>query len=126
MKSIKTGTVLLVIAFVVVCAFSVTSFAAEKKSFKEASKDAARAAVDYPANLVNETVNVVGTAAKDTVDIVVDTAKATGETLAGDPTKAKKIVTTPVNKSVEAGKNVVVGTVEAPMKAGEKTAEQIQ
>lgn len=118
-------SIIALIAVMMVVVASAAGFAAEEaKTFKEATVDAGRAAVNYPANLVNETVNVVGGAAKGTTDVVVDTVKATGETLSGDTDKASEIVTTPINKSAETVKDATVGTVEAPVKAGEKTAEQ--
>ncbi|MBD3379166.1 MAG: hypothetical protein GF408_01745 [Candidatus Omnitrophica bacterium] len=97
---------------------------AEKKSFKEASGDAARATVNYPANLVNESVNTVGKAVKGTADMVADTGKAVGKTVTGQPGSAPDIVTAPVKGSAETVKNAAVDTVETPVKAGKKTAEQ--
>ena len=121
----KIGVVL-VIAVFFVCALASTGFTAgEKKSFKEASKDAARATVDYPANVVNETTKVVGKAAKGTADTVVNTAKATGETFTKDPKKAPDIVVAPVKGSAETVRDATVGVVETPVVAGKKTAEQM-
>ena len=114
-----------VVAGFLVCVVLAPAFAAEgKKSFKEASTEAGKATVNYPANVVGESVNVVGTAAKNTTGVVVDTVKATGETLTGDVKKAPEIVTTPVKGSAETVKDAAVGTVEMPVKAGKKTAEQ--
>lgn len=123
---IKTGIVLIVIGFLV-CVVLAPAFAAESdKSFKKASKDAARSAVNYPANLTNKAVGVVGGTVKNAGGMVVDTAKATGETLTGDIKKAPKIVETPIRGTVVTAKDAVVGTVEAPVKAGKETAEQNQ
>ena len=112
MKTVmKAGVVLVAISFLA-SAMVVPAFAAEKKkSFKEASKDAGRAAINYPANVVNESANVVGTAAKGTAGAVVDTVKVTGETLTGDVKKAPEIVTTPVERSTETVRDAAVGTV---------------
>ena len=124
-KGIKFGIALVAIALVVGFALS-PAFAAENKSFKEASGDAVRATVNYPANVVVESAKVVGGAVKGTADAVVGTVKATGETLTGDVKKAPEIVTTPVKGSAETVRDAAVGTVEMPVKAGQKTSEQIQ
>lgn len=122
---IKIGIVLVAACFLL-CSAMGPAFAAttSKKSFKQASKDAGRAAVNYPANVVVESTNVVGKAAKGTTDVVAGTVKATGETLTGDVKKAPEIVTTPVKGSAETVRDAAVGTVETPVKAGRKTAEQ--
>ncbi|MFC1480319.1 hypothetical protein ACFL5Y_02590 [Candidatus Omnitrophota bacterium] len=128
----KTGMKIVIILFGVVflvCAAVAPAFAAKakvKKNFNQATKDTARAAVDLPANIVAGSVNVVGTTVKDTADVVVKTTKVTGETLTGDVKKAPEIVTTPVMGSAETVKDTAVGTVEIPVKAGKKTAEQTQ
>ena len=124
--SVRIGIVLIAVGFLA-CAVLAPAFAAGgEKSFKETARDVGRATINYPANLVKGTVDVVGTAAKDTGGVVVDTVKVTGETLSGDVEKAPEILATPVKKSAETVKDAVVGTVEAPIKAGEKTAEQNQ
>lgn len=119
-----------VVAIVVVAlfAFSMVSpaFAAEKKSFKEASKEAGKATVNYPANVVKESVNAVGTAAKGAVETVGGTVQATGETLTGQPDKAKDIIMTPVTGVATTSVNAVKDTVEAPVKAAEDTKAQIK
>ncbi len=120
-------TVMKVCAIVIVIislAILTDGFAGEGKSFKKATGDAAKATVNYPANLVNETVNVVGGAAKNTADMVVDTAEATGKTLTGKATKDENIIVTPVKGSAETVKDAAVGTVTAPVKAAEKTVKQ--
>ncbi|MBF0493534.1 MAG: hypothetical protein HQL28_00195 [Candidatus Omnitrophica bacterium] len=119
-----------VIAAVTVCFFAVTlvagsSFAAEQKSAKEMAKKAGKTVVNYPANVVNESANTVGTAAKNTVGVVVDTVKVTGETLTGQVDKAPEIVTTPVVKSAETVKVATEQTVMVPVEAGKKTQEQV-
>ena len=81
-------------------------------------------AVNYPADLLNDSVNAVGTAAKNTAGIVVDTGKAVGETVTGDFKKAPKIVTTPVVGTANTVGNAAKDTVEAPVKAGRTTREQ--
>ncbi len=115
---------ILVVLLILAVAFPV--FAAEKKSFKEAATDAGRATINYPANIVNESVKVVGGAAKGTADTVTGTVKATGETLTGDVKKAPEIVTTPINKSAETVKDATVGTVKTPVTAAEETKKQLQ
>jgi len=90
----RTGLFVVLVVMVMVVCIGTSAFSAEdKKSFKQASEDAASATVNYPANLLNESVNVVGTAAKNTAGVVVDTVKVTGETLTGQPEKAPQIVT---------------------------------
>ena len=121
-----TSKISLVLAVIFACTIMTgTAVFAENKSFKEAAVDAGRATVNYPANLVNETVNTVGTAAKNTAGVAVDTVKVTGETLSGDTNKAPEIVTTPVKESVETVKDATVDTVQTPMKAADKTKEQM-
>ena len=120
----KIAVVLMAVMFMICAAVSPVFAAEGKKSFKEASGEAVKATVNYPANLATETVNVVGNAAKGTAGAVVDTVKVTGETLSGDVKKAPEIVGTPLKESAETVKDAVVGTVEAPVKAGKKTAEQ--
>ena len=103
-------TVMKVCAIVIVIislAILTDGFAGEGKSFKKATGDAAKATVNYPANLVNETVNVVG-----------------GKTLTGKATKDENIIVTPVKGSAETVKDAAVGTVTAPVKAAEKTVKQ--
>ena len=126
-KSIRVLTVLMVVgALVALVAVPAFAAKADKKSFKDASKDAGKATVNYPVNLVEQSVNTVGTAAKNTTGVVVDTVKVTGETLTGQPEKAPEIVTTPVMGSAETVKAAVVDTAETPYKAGQKTVEQNQ
>lgn len=105
---------------------SSASAAEDKRSLKKDAGTAVKAAVDYPANLVNESVNVVGTAVKNTAGTVVNTAKATGETVTGQPEKAKEIVTAPIVGVAGTVKGAAEGTVTAPLKAGEKTSKQLQ
>ncbi|MEA3489067.1 MAG: hypothetical protein U9R44_01835 [Candidatus Omnitrophota bacterium] len=120
----KVTIALLAIVFLV-CAAVMPAFAA-KKSFKEASEDAGRATVNYPANVVTESVDVVGKAVKGTGETIVGTVQATGETLTGKPEKASEIITTPVEGTVKTAGEAAYGTVVMPVKAGEKTAEQSQ
>jgi len=126
MKSyFKMCVVFTVVVFASMAIVSV-GLAKETKSFKEATVDAGRTTVNYPANVLNESVNVVDKATKGTVGAVVDTVKATGETLTGDVHQAPEMVKQPVMGTVETVKDAVVGTVETPIKAGEKTVEQNQ
>ncbi|MFH1847491.1 MAG: hypothetical protein ABH869_08080 [Candidatus Omnitrophota bacterium] len=120
------GVSILIIALFLVCGMAEGIGFAQEKSFKKASEEAASAAINYPANLVNETVKVVGDAVRNTAEVVVDTVKVTGETLAGDGTKAPEIIATPVSESAETIKDAVVGIAQVPMKAAEKTADQIK
>jgi hypothetical protein len=117
----------LVVVFVM--AVSVSAFSEEgavKKDLKETAKEAGKATVDYPANLLNETVKTVGEAAKNTVGVATETVKVTGETLSGDVEKAPEIVKTPIVKSAETVKDAVVDTAETPGKAVETTKEQLK
>jgi len=105
--------------------------ASEKRSFKEDTKALGRgtatavsATVNYPANLVNDSVNAVGTAAKNTAGVVIDTGKATGKTLTGDVKQAPKIVTTPVTGTVTTVGTAAKDTLEAPINAGRQTKDQ--
>ncbi len=117
--------VYLVVTLVLVATFALTmSAVAENKSFKQASRDTAKASVNYPANLVNESVNTVGKAVKGTADTVVNTGKAVGKTVTGDVNAAPEIVTEPVKGAAVTIKNATVDTVETPIIAGKKTAEQ--
>lgn len=123
-STMKTLTAIL-LAYFLTSAVSIPVFAEEKgRSLKEDAETAAKTMVNYPANIVNESVEVVATAAKNTADVVVGTLKVTGETLTGDLEKAPEIVTTPVKGTAETVRDTVAGIVEAPVKAGEKTAEQ--
>ena len=45
-----------VLVVLLILAVALPAFAEEKKSFKEAATDAGRATINYPANLVNESV----------------------------------------------------------------------
>ncbi|MDD4957154.1 MAG: hypothetical protein PHH49_03315 [Candidatus Omnitrophica bacterium] len=95
-----------------------------KKSLKEKAKDAGRATINYPANVVKESADIVGSAAKGTVNTVGNTLNATGQTLTGDVDKAKDIVVAPVEGTVETVKDATVSTVEMPVTAAKTTAEQ--
>ena len=134
----KTSAVILAVMFVT-CVIAAPVFAADdatqagesKRSLKEDAASVGRgtvtattATVNYPANLVNDSVNAVGTAAKNTVGIVVDTGKATGETLTGDFKQAPKILTTPVTGTVTTVGTAAKDTVTAPVTAGKQTKEQ--
>ena len=125
MKKFKMCTILVVLVVASMAIISV-GFAEEAKSFKDATVDAGRATINYPANVLNESVEVVDKAAKGTVGAVIDTVKATGETLTGDATQAPEIVKKPVIGTAETVKDAVIGTVEAPIKAGETTVSQNQ
>lgn len=138
----RTGRLLTmaILAVFIICAVSVTAFAAkgqkkgpesdmayekanENASFKSKAKAAGETAVKYPVKLVEESVNVVGNAAKGSVDTVAGTVEATGETLTGDVEKAPDIVKKPVKGTAKTVGEAVVGTVEAPVKAGEEAAK---
>jgi gas vesicle protein len=123
MKRLIRALSIVTVIGAVVALFAASAFAAkaDKKSFKEASRDAAKTTVKYPAKLVEQSVNTVGTAAKNTTGVVVDTVKVTGETLTGQPEKAAEIVTTPIQGSAETVKDAVVDTVETPYRAGQET-----
>jgi len=121
----KIVTVLIAVGFLLGAVSPVFAGGSER-SLKKDSETAARAVVDYPANLVNESVNVVGGAAKNTAETVVNTVKATGETVTGQPDKAKEIVIAPVTGVAGTVKDAAEGTVTAPVKAGEKTSDQLQ
>ena len=122
----RVKVVFMVAALAVAACIAVSPVFADTsdKSFKEAAKSGAKATVNYPANLLNQSVNTVGTAAKNTADVIADTVKVTAETFTGDVKKAPEIVTTPVQGSAEAIRDAVVDTVETPIKAGQKTIEQ--
>ena len=118
-------------AIIVVCAFTFvlsaavgTGVASAEKSFKEATKDTGRAAVNYPANVVNESAKTVGRAVKGTADTVVNTVKTTGKAMVGKENPAN-VVRTPVEGTGRTLKEATVDTVKTPVKAGKKTKEQI-
>jgi hypothetical protein len=120
----KKLAVLLVVALF---AFAVVSpaFAADKKSFKEATKEAGKATVNYPANVVKETVSTVSTATKSTVETVGNTVQATGETLTGKPERAKDIVVAPVTGVAKTVTTTTTDTVAVPVKAADDTKSQM-
>lgn len=122
--------VLVLFVVVVVIAIAATSVMAQqqtqKKSLKQTSEEAGKASVYYPVNLVEESAKTVGTAAEGTTNVVVDTVKATGDTLTGKPERAEDIIKTPVVGGAETVKDAAVDTVETPYRAGKKTASQIQ
>ena len=92
-------------------------------SFKKAAKDTGRAAVNYPANVVNESAQAVGRAVKGTADMVYNTGKAAGSSFVGKG-NPKNIVTEAADGTGKTLKNATVETVEMPVQAGKKTAEQ--
>ncbi len=120
----KKVLVLLVVAVFVV-GMVAPAFAAEKKSFKEATKEAGKATVNYPANVVKDSAQAVVDTTKAAVDTVSGTVQATGETLTGKPERAQDIVITPVTGTAETAKTAVEGVVTAPVKAAEETKEQV-
>ncbi|MBU1657329.1 MAG: hypothetical protein KKB12_04110 [Candidatus Omnitrophica bacterium] len=118
----------LVFAAGVIMPFAFAQKPEDESGLKEGAKAAGGgvktvcdAAVNYPANLVNDSVNVVGTAAKNAAGMVVDTGKAAGETLTGDFKKAPGIVTAPIKGTANTVGFAVRDTIEAPMKAGKTT-----
>lgn len=112
-RAMRVLTAMVVIA-VFACAIVAPAFA------KDEAKDAVKAVVQYPANVVSESVQAVGTAAENTAGMVNDTVKATGETLTGDVTKAPEIVTTPVTESANTVAEAAKDTIEVPVKAAEQ------
>ncbi|MCK4852025.1 MAG: hypothetical protein KAS86_02815 [Candidatus Omnitrophica bacterium] len=125
-RTSKTAIVVLIVSIVAAVALAPAIADESGKSFNEAVKSGAKATVNYPANLLNQSVETVGTAASNTAGVVVDTVKVTGETLTGDVKKAPEIVITPVKKSAETIRDAVVDTAETPVKAAQKTVEQDQ
>ncbi len=93
--------------------------------FKKAAKDTGRASVNYPANVVNESAQTVGRAVKGTGEMVYNTGKATGEAFVGKRNPAD-ILTESAEGTGKTLKNATVETLEMPVKAGKKTAEQNQ
>lgn len=120
----KKVLVLLIVALFVV-GMVAPAFAAEKKSFKEATKDAGKASVNYPANVVKNSAQAVVDTTKAAVDTVSGTVQATGDTLTGQPDRAKDIVVTPVTGTAETAKTAIEGVGTAPVKAAEETKEQM-
>ncbi|MFH1310283.1 MAG: hypothetical protein ABIH85_06375 [Candidatus Omnitrophota bacterium] len=119
----KIGKV--VLTCVLICSVASPVFAVESdKTFTKTSEKAIKATVNYPANLTNETVNIVGKTAKDTAEVVIDTVKVTGETFTGDAKKAPEIITTPVRETGETINSTTVGIVSAPVTAGKDTVRQ--
>lgn len=122
----KVMVLLTVFVVIAMAATSVMAQQAAKKSLKETSEEAGKASVYYPVNLVGESAKTVGTAAENTTNVVVDTVKATGDTLTGQPERAEDIIKTPVVGSAETVRDAAVDTAETPYRAGKKTSEQIQ
>ena len=128
-------TMVLSFVFVLSVGIAMSSAFAEKAGCDSGFKKGAKAvgsgagtvcatAVNYPANLLNDSVNVVGTATKNTADMVIDTGKAVGGTVTGDFKKAPQIVTAPVEGTVNTVGYAAKDTAEAPIKAGKTTGEQ--
>jgi hypothetical protein len=128
-------TMVLIFVFVLSVGVAMSSAFAEKAGCDGGFKKGAKAvgsgvgtvcatAVNYPADLLNDSVNVVGTATKNTADMVVDTGKAVGETVTGDFKKAPQIITAPVKGTANTVGYAAKGTAEAPIKAGRTAGEQ--
>lgn len=113
----KITAVMVVLMFF--CAMAPVSMANEK-SFKETSKDVAKATVNYPINVVNESVNVVGKAVYGTTETAVSPIKAFWRSLIGKGSP-KEIVVAPINKGGKTIKDAAVETVKIPYEAGKKT-----
>jgi len=111
----------IIITAILICSAIVLVAIAADKSGKETVTQAGEAVVTYPANVVKESVNTVGTAAQGVVETVVGTVEATGETLTGNVESAPKIVTTPVEGSFSTVSEAAVNTVEIPVTAAEET-----
>ena len=118
---IKICVVLVAVA-VAVCFSAETGFATN--NFSKDVKTGAKDTVNYPANILNESVKVVEKTVKTASGAVTGTVAATGDTLTGQPDRAKDIVTTPVEGTAKTAYEATKGTVEVPFKAGEKTKEQ--
>jgi hypothetical protein len=114
-------SIFVVVFMVCACLLPGTAMA----DFKKAAKDTGRAAVNYPANVVNESAQTVGRAVKGTADMVYNTGKATGEAFVGKRNPAD-IVTESAEGTGKTVKNATVETFKVPVAAGKKTVEQNQ
>ncbi|MFH1836767.1 MAG: hypothetical protein ABH862_01455 [Candidatus Omnitrophota bacterium] len=116
----KVMTVLVIMVFV----FAMASIAmAQEKTFTKASGDAVRATVNYPANVVNESVKVVGKAAYGTTQTAISPFTKFWNWATGKG-EGKEILTAPINTAGKTVKDAAVGTVTMPYEAGKKTTEQ--
>ena len=107
----------------VICAFASPAFAAGGRSLKEDAKTAGRAAVNYPANVANESVKTVGRAAYGTAETAVSPLKAFWRTLIGKG-RPEDVVVSPVKRGGETIRDAAVDTAETPYRAGKRRSEQ--
>ena len=132
----KTCKIMMFMVVVVLATgFSISPAFAQEKQGDSGFKQGAKAvgsgagtvcatAVNYPADLLNDSVNIVGTTTKNTADMVVDTGKAVGGTVTGDFKKAPQIITAPVKGTANTVGYAAKNMAEAPIKAGKTTGEQ--
>jgi len=97
---------------------------AQKETAGAKVKKAGRALFNYPANVTKESVNVVADTGKKGTEVVTKSVKRTGEVVTGDVAKTKELVTEPIVGVAETGKDAVEQTVQVPVKAAKKTAEE--
>jgi hypothetical protein len=115
----KVMAILILIAVVCVIA----SPAQATGGFKKGAKDTGRAIVNYPANVVKDSVDVVGKAGVGTVETAVSPLVALWRSIIGKG-KPEAIIVDPINKGGKTIKDATVGTVVTPYNAGKKTIEQ--
>lgn len=118
----------LCIALVLCFVVTSVSFAAEagKETAVAKAQKAGQAVVNYPANVVKESVDVISNTGKKGTAIVVKTTKKAGQVLTGEVDKTKELVTEPLEDTAEMGKTAVEETVQAPIKAAKTTKEELK
>ena len=113
------------IVLTLVLVMSTVSFAAEE-SVGSKVKRFWRKLFSYPANVTNESANVVAETGKRTTNVVTKEVKTVGEVTSGDIDKTKNLVTEPITGSAETAVKAVEETAKIPVEAAKEETEKVQ
>lgn len=98
------------------------SYAAENQTTGQKAKGAWQRLFNYPANVTNESANVVTDTTKRTTTVVTKEVKRVGQVTSGDVAKTKELVTEPLTGTGETVKAAVEGTANVPVNAAKPEA----
>ena len=95
-------------------------YTAEKESFGTKFKNFWQRLFSYPANVAQESVNVVADTGKRGTQVATKEVKRVGEVTSGDVAKTKELVMEPLTGTAETAKAAVEGVANVPAKAAKE------
>jgi hypothetical protein len=102
--------------------FTLSSFAAEKKTVGQNIKAGTEKVIAYPAKLTNEAVKATTKTAEVAGEATKETGVAVSKVATGEGQEIPKVITEPITGAGETVKTAVEETVKAPVEAAKEEA----